>query len=64
MRRQIQLNVLGFFEIRSGNKIVKLRARKAQALLTYLAVESDRFHSRESLATLLWNLFLFPGGPL
>jgi TolB-like protein/Flp pilus assembly protein TadD len=55
MRRQIQLNVLGCFEIRSGDKIVELRARKAQALLTYLAVESDRFHSRESLATLLWG---------
>ena len=55
MRRQIQINVLGFFEIRAGDKVIELRARKAQALLTYLAVESDRFHSRESLATLLWG---------
>jgi TolB-like protein len=55
MGRRIQLNVLGRFEIRSEGEPVDLRAKKAQALLAYLAVENGRFHSRESLATLLWG---------
>ena len=55
MGHQINLNVLGPFEIRSEGKLVELRAKKAQALLAYLAVENSRSHSRESLATLLWG---------
>ena len=51
----IQLNVLGRFEVRSDGEPVALRAKKAQSLLAYLAVENDRLHSRESLASLFWG---------
>jgi WD40 repeat protein/DNA-binding SARP family transcriptional activator len=38
-----------------GNPVPGLESAKGQALLAYLALESDRPHSRESLATLLWS---------
>ncbi len=37
-----------------GQPLAGLTSAKARALLVYLAVESDRAHSREALATLLW----------
>lgn len=55
MSGQIRLNVLGRFEIRSEGGPVILRAKKAQALLAYLAVENSTPQSREHLATLLWG---------
>jgi TolB-like protein len=55
MGRRIELNVLGRLEIRTEGEPVALRARKARALLAYLAVESGRPVTRERLATLLWG---------
>ena len=51
----MQLNVLGPLEILAQGKPVDLRARKAQALLAYLAVEKGRTNTRDQLATLLWG---------
>jgi TolB-like protein len=55
MARHIQLNVLGRLEILTEGAPLNMRARKAQALLAYLAVENRRSSSREQLATLLWG---------
>lgn len=51
----IELNVLGRLEIRTEGEPVELRAKKARALLAYLAVENGRPITREQLATLLWG---------
>jgi adenylate cyclase len=52
----LRLNVLGRFEAQwSDDQPLHLIAKKAQALLAYLAVEHGRPHSREHLATLLWG---------
>lgn len=49
------LHLLGTFELRSdGETQTGFRSDKARALLAYLAVESDRAHRRDALATLLW----------
>jgi adenylate cyclase len=51
----LQINVLGHFEARwSDGEPVGLVTKKAQALLAYLAVEHDRPHTREQLASLFW----------
>lgn len=39
---------------RAGHEI-QFSVRKAKALFAYLTLNSDRFHSREKLAHLLWN---------
>lgn len=51
----LRLQTLGGFaaETSAGERIV-IRHRKAAALLTFLAVESGRDHSREELIALLW----------
>lgn len=51
----MELNVLGRLEIRAEGEPVELRAKKAGALLAYLAVEHRRPITRERLATLLWG---------
>jgi len=51
----MELKVLGRLEIRDGGEPVELRAKKAGALLAYLAVEHGRPITRERLATLLWG---------
>ena len=51
----MELKVLGCFEIRDKCGLIDLRAKKAGALLAYLAVEHERLISREQLATLLWG---------
>lgn len=50
--------LLGSFQLRSGALPIPLALAPARALLAYLAVEADRPHRRELLATLLW-----PGHP-
>ena len=51
----LRINVLGRFEAMwSDGEPVGLVTRKAQALLAYLAVEHDRPHTRDQLATMLW----------
>ena len=48
--------MLGRFEARwSDGEPVDVIAKKAQALLAYLAVEHGRAHTRDQLATLLWS---------
>jgi TolB-like protein/Tfp pilus assembly protein PilF len=55
MARTLRLNLLGRFEARwPDGRTVDLAAKKAQALLAYLAVECGRAHTRDHLATLLW----------
>jgi DNA-binding SARP family transcriptional activator len=52
----LRLNVLGNFEalIVSGD-VVSLPTRKAEVLLTYLALAPGQPHSREKLFNLLWS---------
>jgi DNA-binding SARP family transcriptional activator len=44
----------GFSATREEGKALSFSSKKAQALLAYLAVESDRPQSRERLASMLW----------
>jgi predicted ATPase/DNA-binding SARP family transcriptional activator/Flp pilus assembly protein TadD len=54
-RAHLSLSLLGPFQARLGHEpVAELRMRKEQALLAYLAVESDRPHRREALAELFW----------
>jgi len=55
MASTLQLNVIGRFQIRAENEPVGPIAKKAQALLAYLAVENDRANTRERVAALLWG---------
>jgi DNA-binding SARP family transcriptional activator len=52
----LKLSFLGAVQITLDDKPVRnFRSAKAQALLAYLAVESDRPHSRDVLANLFWS---------
>ncbi len=52
---QTRLFLLGSPRVEdAGGRDVRFRTRKELALLAYLALESDRSHSRELLANLLW----------
>ena len=51
----MHLNVLGRFELRTASESVAPLAKKAQAILAYLAVENDRPNTRERVAALLWG---------
>src|SRR5438093_2341646 len=52
----LKLTLLGGFQAQLGaGAALVLPTRKAQALLTYLAVPLGQAHSREKLATLLWG---------
>jgi DNA-binding SARP family transcriptional activator len=51
---QLTLSLLGGFQARLGSKPVVLPTKKAQGLLTYLAVRPGQPHSRDKLAGLLW----------
>src|SRR5210317_350950 len=56
MDPQLQLNVLGPFELRrTDGERLAFPSKKAQALLAFLATERDRQPTREQLATLLWS---------
>ena len=51
-----RLTLLGDFRLCTGNgREIRVPARKAQALLAYLALNPDLFHSRERLADFLWG---------
>ncbi len=50
----ITLLLFGTLELRADGRSVEFATAAARALLAYLAAESDRAHSRERLATLLW----------
>ncbi len=50
-----RLCLLGSFQLlREGEFAVAFRSEKERALLSYLAIEANRPHSREALAELLW----------
>jgi TolB-like protein/DNA-binding SARP family transcriptional activator len=52
----LQLNILGKFEARMpSGKNISLPTRKAEVLLTYLALMPGKSHPRERLANLLWS---------
>jgi DNA-binding SARP family transcriptional activator len=51
---RLSLSLLGGFLLRVDDRPRPLPARKAQALLAYLAVRAGRAHARETLAGLLW----------
>jgi DNA-binding SARP family transcriptional activator len=51
----LSLSLLGPFQAAlDGEPVAAFESNKVRALLTYLAIESDRPHSREKLAGLLW----------
>jgi len=47
--------MLGGFNFASDTWTVPVLSRKARAIVTYLTLQSGRFHSREKLAALLWS---------
>jgi predicted ATPase/DNA-binding SARP family transcriptional activator/Tfp pilus assembly protein PilF len=49
-----QLRLLGSFQLIHEGEAAGFRSEKERALLAYLAMEADRPHSREALASLLW----------
>ena len=52
---RLKLSFLGAVQVTlDGEPVRTFRSIKAQALLAYLAVESNRSHSREVLADLFW----------
>ena len=51
---RLSLRLLGGFLLRVDGRPRPLPARKAQALLAYLAIRAGRAHSRDSLTGLLW----------
>jgi len=55
MRASLRLNVLGPFQVLLPGREAVLSNKKAQALLTYLAVEHAHPVAREILAGLLWG---------
>ncbi len=53
---RFQLQVLGGFELRDpSGALVRLPTRKAEALLTYLALAAEQAPARDSLTALLWG---------
>ncbi len=55
MESLVHLSVLGRFEVSRADQPVMLQAKKAQALLAFLAVEYPAVVNRENIATLLWS---------
>src|SRR5437870_12611350 len=52
----LRLELLGDLQIRAGNgTLATISAKKAQALLAYLAVKPSQRVSREKIASLLWS---------
>jgi DNA-binding SARP family transcriptional activator len=55
-KTRLALTLLGDFQARLGSgPVLRLRTRKTQALLAYLASPPGRSHSRDKLAALLWG---------
>lgn len=56
MTGRLCLELLGGFRVsREDGPACRLPTRKSEALLAYLALPPGRFHSRDTLATLLWG---------
>ena len=52
---QLSIMLLGGFDVTlDGKPVTYFASNKVRALLAYLATETDRAHSREKLAALLW----------
>jgi predicted ATPase/two-component SAPR family response regulator/GGDEF domain-containing protein len=53
---RLSIYLLGDFQVRLDDQVItrKFRTEKERALLAYLAVESKRSHSRETLSELFW----------
>ncbi|MCB1810067.1 MAG: AAA family ATPase, partial [Candidatus Competibacteraceae bacterium] len=52
----VKLNLLGGFELRSENdRVVAFALKKAKALLAYVALQPNQVHTRDKLASLLWE---------
>ena len=51
---RLSLSLLGQYKITLDAQDLDLGYNKVRALLAYLAIESDRAHSRDVLAALLW----------
>ncbi len=52
---RLALYLLGSFHVTLDDQLISdFESQRAEALLAYLAIESDRPHSREALAGLLW----------
>lgn len=54
-RPSLYLGLLGNFRVEAGTDHVRLRGRKARAILAYLAVVPNRLVSRDRAADLLWS---------
>jgi DNA-binding SARP family transcriptional activator len=55
-RRRLRIRLLGGYTVlRDRTSEVALSARKAQALLAYLALSAGQWHGRDRLAGLLWS---------
>ncbi len=52
----LSVYLLGDFQVRLDGQLVtrKFRTNKERALFAYLVVESERPHTRDALAELLW----------
>lgn len=51
----IEIFLLGYFQVRKdGSLLSGFESNKVRALLSYLAIENNQVHPRESLAELLW----------
>lgn len=52
---QYKLHLFGSYQLFDReNSLLKFRSNSERALLAYLAVESERYHSREYLSSLIW----------
>jgi predicted ATPase len=52
---RLAISALGLFRVKlDGQSVTNFESAKVRALLAYLAVESDRPHSRDALMALLW----------
>jgi len=53
----LRLELLGDFRLIAGGGLVTVSAKKAQALLAFLAIKPAQLVSRDKIAALLWGSF-------